>query len=78
MSAALKPLIGAAAFVMLKHEVGALTSYWHLVVGIILIAVVMSRANGIFGWIESRWGARIERRSAVVAHKDTQEVTGDA
>ncbi|WP_417720736.1 branched-chain amino acid ABC transporter permease [Salipiger sp.] len=72
------PLIGAAAFVMLKHEVGALTSYWHLVVGIILIAVVMSRANGIFGWIESRWGARIERRSAVVAHKDTQEVTGDA
>ncbi|MCU0908242.1 MAG: branched-chain amino acid ABC transporter permease [Rhodobacteraceae bacterium] len=73
------PMVGAAAFVVLKHELGALTSYWHLVVGVILIAVVMSRANGIFGWIEARWGARIERRLADATHKpDPQEVLTDA
>lgn len=48
------PVIGAIAFVMLKHEVSAHTDYWHLVVGLLLIAVVMSRANGLFGWLEQR------------------------
>lgn len=73
------PLLGAAVFVLLKHEVGALTSYWHLVVGILLIAVVMSRANGIFGWIEARFGARIERRAAdAVRDIDPREVKTDA
>ncbi|WP_134725713.1 branched-chain amino acid ABC transporter permease [Paracoccus luteus] len=48
------PVIGAIAFVMLKHEISAHTDYWHLFVGVILIAVVMSRANGIFGWVEQR------------------------
>ncbi|QEW23650.1 putative leucine/isoleucine/valine transporter permease subunit (plasmid) [Marinibacterium anthonyi] len=56
------PLVGAVAFVMLKHELSAITSHWHLVVGVVLIGVVMSRANGIFGWIEARWGASLERR----------------
>jgi branched-chain amino acid transport system permease protein len=73
------PLLGAAAFVVLKHELSAVTTYWHLVVGVILIAVVMSRANGIFGWIEARWSARIERNLADVARKtDPQEVVTDA
>lgn len=48
------PIVGAAAFVLLRHEVSAITPYWHLVTGIILIAVVMSGANGIFGFLESR------------------------
>ena len=56
------PMIGAAAFVVLKHELSAVTPYWHLVVGVILIAVVMSRANGIFGWIEAKIGARLDKR----------------
>jgi len=56
------PLVGAVAFVLMKHQIGEFTHYWHLIVGIILIAVVMSRANGIFGWVEARWGALIERR----------------
>ena len=63
------PLVGAAAFVSLKHEIGGVTTYWHLVVGVILIAVVMSRANGIFGWIEARWGAGITRRLADATRK---------
>ncbi|OCX65617.1 branched-chain amino acid ABC transporter permease [Thioclava sp. SK-1] len=52
------PLVGAVAFVILKHELSAVTPYWHLVVGVVLIVVVLSRANGIFGWLEARIGAR--------------------
>lgn len=73
------PLVGAAAFVVLKHEISALTSYWHLVVGGILIAVVLSRANGIFGWVETRWSAKLDRRLADSTRgAEAQEVTGDA
>jgi branched-chain amino acid transport system permease protein len=73
------PLVGAAAFVVLKHELSAVTTYWHLVVGVILIAVVMSRANGIFGWFESRWDDRIERRMADATRKQqSEEVLTDA
>lgn len=73
------PLVGAAAFVVLKHELSAVTTYWHLVVGVILIAVVMSRANGIFGWVESRWGARIDRRVSDATRKQQPgEVVNDA
>jgi branched-chain amino acid transport system permease protein len=52
------PILGAILFVVLKHEISALTPYWHAIVGLILIAVVMSRANGVFGLIEARWAAR--------------------
>lgn len=72
------PLIGAAAFVVLKHEVSAVTSYWHLIVGIILIAVVMSRANGIFGWLETRWTARQGRRSRAAEASPETEVRSNA
>jgi branched-chain amino acid transport system permease protein len=73
------PLIGAAAFVLLKHELSAVTTHWHLVVGVVLIAVVMSRANGIFGWIEARWGVWVERRVADATRKqEPEEVPTDA
>jgi branched-chain amino acid transport system permease protein len=52
------PLLGAILFVVLKHEISAVTPYWHAIVGVILIAVVMSRARGVFGFIEARWDAR--------------------
>ncbi|GAA0285618.1 branched-chain amino acid ABC transporter permease [Rhodovulum strictum] len=58
------PILGAAAFVVLRHEIGALTPYWHLVVGLILIAVVMSRANGLFGFVEGRLARLAARRTA--------------
>lgn len=51
------PIIGAVLFVILKHEVSAITPYWHAIVGLILITVVMSRAQGVFGFIESRMAA---------------------
>ena len=73
------PVIGAAAFVVLKHELSSVTTYWHLVVGVILIAVVMSRANGIFGWIEARWGGVFDRRLADATRKqEPEEVLTDA
>jgi branched-chain amino acid transport system permease protein len=73
------PLVGAAAFIVMKHQLGEITTYWHLIVGVILIAVVMSRANGIFGWVEARWGARIERRLTDATRNVTpKEVSTDA
>lgn len=62
------PILGAAAFVVLKHELAEITPYWHLVVGVILIAVVISRANGIFGFVEARLeGRRARKRAAAEA-----------
>lgn len=52
------PIVGAVLFVVLKHQIAEVTPYWHAIVGIILIAVVMSRANGVFGFIEARLAAR--------------------
>jgi branched-chain amino acid transport system permease protein len=52
------PIVGAVLFVVLKHEISAITPYWHAIVGLILIAVVMSRANGVFGYVETWLEAR--------------------
>jgi branched-chain amino acid transport system permease protein len=46
------PVVGAVVFVFLKHEISALTTHWHLFVGLILIGVVMAGGNGIYGQIE--------------------------
>ncbi len=59
------PIIGAAAFVLLKHEISNYTDHWHLVVGAILIIVVMSGARGIYGEIENRLAQK--RRKSLVA-----------
>jgi branched-chain amino acid transport system permease protein len=73
------PLVGAAVFVILKHELSAVTSYWHLVVGLVLIVVVVSRANGLFGWVESKWGARLQRRFAdATRNQNSKEAPGNA
>jgi branched-chain amino acid transport system permease protein len=73
------PIVGAVVFVVLKHQVSALTSYWHLVVGCLLIAVVMSGSNGIFGWVETQWtrhwkqrqSPRLAPRSEPTSHQET-------
>ena len=69
------PLVGAAVFVVLKHELSSLTTYWHLIVGVILIGVVMSRANGIFGFIENSFAARSKTTEI---NPKAMEVTKDA
>ncbi|MGF1552292.1 MAG: branched-chain amino acid ABC transporter permease, partial [Paracoccaceae bacterium] len=73
------PIIGAVVFVLLKHEIGEITTYWHLVVGVILIGVVMSRANGVFGFLETRierWSARRNRPARAL--RDDDEATRGA
>ncbi|MGE0283005.1 MAG: branched-chain amino acid ABC transporter permease [Rhizobiaceae bacterium] len=60
------PVLGAAAFVVLKHEISSLTEHWHMIVGLILIAVVVSGANGIFGVMEAL-ARRLARSRAATA-----------
>ncbi len=46
------PIIGAVILVFLRFGVSSFTSYWHLIIGIILIATVMAGGRGIYGGIE--------------------------
>lgn len=52
------PLIGAMAFVLMKHEISAYTDHWHILVGLVLIAAVLAGGRGLFGqfeyWMRSR------------------------
>jgi len=57
------PVVGAALFVLLKHEVSSHTNYWHIVVGGVLIAAVLAGGRGIFGEIEYRLGRGRAHRS---------------
>lgn len=50
------PMIGAIAFILLKHEASAYTDHWHIIVGLLLIAIVVSGGRGLYGqaehWLE--------------------------
>jgi branched-chain amino acid transport system permease protein len=46
------PAVGAVLFVFLQHELSAVTRYWHMVVGIVLILVVVLGNRGVYGQIE--------------------------
>ncbi|PZX36957.1 amino acid/amide ABC transporter membrane protein 2 (HAAT family) [Roseinatronobacter thiooxidans] len=73
------PLVGAVAFVVMKHELSHVTTYWHLIVGLVLIAVVMSRANGIFGFIEARFRPKTDRMiQSIQTRDDAKEIAKDA
>jgi branched-chain amino acid transport system permease protein len=58
------PVLGAAVFVFLKHEIQGHTDYWHLFVGAVLIAVVVSGGRGIYGTLEDRLARRRAARHA--------------
>ena len=57
------PLVGAVVFVGLKHQISALTDYWHIVIGCILIAIVVAGGRGLYGeterWIRTMRKARL-------------------
>jgi branched-chain amino acid transport system permease protein len=55
------PAIGAGIFVFLKHEVSSVTVHWHIVVGLVLIAVVVLGNRGIYGQIEHMLSRRARR-----------------
>ena len=56
------PVIGAAALVLLRHELSDVTRYWGFWLGLVLILIVAGGRNGIVGWLAWAW-ARITSRS---------------
>lgn len=57
------PLVGAIAFVLLKHELSDHTDHWHIFMGLVLIAAVLAGGRGLFGqfefWLLSRTKERV-------------------
>lgn len=45
------PLVGTIAFVLLEEFLSAITVYWHLIFGILLVALVLFGKGGIHGWL---------------------------
>lgn len=45
------PLIGTIAYVVLEEVLSAFTIYWHLIFGILLVALVLFGKGGIDGWL---------------------------
>jgi len=51
------PLVGTIAFVLLEEFLSAITVYWHLIFGVLLVALVLYGKGGIHGWL-SRFDSR--------------------
>jgi len=53
------PLVGTIVFVLLEEFLSAITVYWHLIFGVMLVALVLFGKGGIHGWL-SRWDRKGE------------------
>jgi len=53
------PLVGTLAFVLLEEALSAITVYWHLIFGLLLVALVLFGKGGIHGWL-----SRLDRNGA--------------
>ena len=51
------PLAGAALFITLEHWLGGLSEYWHIYLGLLLLAVVLYAPGGIIGTLAGRRAA---------------------
>jgi len=47
------PLVGTIVFVMLEEILSTITVYWHLIFGVMLVALVLFGKGGIHGWLSS-------------------------
>ncbi len=45
------PLVGTIAFVLLEEFLSLITVYWHLIFGLMLVALVLYGKGGIHGWL---------------------------
>ena len=45
------PLVGTIMFVVLEEFLSAITVYWHLIFGVMLVALVLFGKGGIHGWL---------------------------
>ena len=48
------PVAGAALFIALEHVLGGLSEYWHIHLGLLLLAVVLFARGGIIGALAGR------------------------
>ena len=53
------PVIGACLFVTLEHWLGGLTDFWHVFLGLILLAIVLFARGGIMGLLTGKEGAHV-------------------
>lgn len=53
------PVVGACLFVALEHWLGALTEFWHIYLGLILLAIVLFARGGIIGLLTGKEGAHV-------------------
>ncbi|MDH5354240.1 MAG: branched-chain amino acid ABC transporter permease, partial [Gammaproteobacteria bacterium] len=57
--AVLGPVLGTATFLFLEEFLSSITVYWHLIFGLLLIALVMFGKGGLHGLLtlmDRRWG----------------------
>ncbi len=45
------PLVGTIAFILVEEILSAITIYWHLIFGSMLVALVLFGRDGIHGWL---------------------------
>ena len=48
------PVAGAALFILLEHQLGGLSEFWHIYLGAMLLGVVLFARGGLFGLIAGR------------------------
>ncbi|PWL35391.1 branched-chain amino acid ABC transporter permease [Marivita sp. XM-24bin2] len=53
------PVVGACLFLALEHWLGALTEFWHVYLGLILLAIVLFARGGIIGLLTGKEGAHV-------------------
>jgi len=46
------PLVGTIVFVLLEEFLSAITIYWHLIFGVMLVLLVLFGKGGIHGWLK--------------------------
>ena len=54
------PLLGTIAFVVLEELLSSITVYWHLIFGVMLVALVLFGKGGIHGWLSRFDRSRVE------------------
>ncbi len=53
------PVIGACLFVALEHFLGGFTEFWHVFLGLILLAIVLFARGGVIGLLTGKEGAHV-------------------
>jgi branched-chain amino acid transport system permease protein len=51
------PVAGAALFILLEHWLGALSEFWHIYLGALLLIVVLFARGGLIGQVAAKEAA---------------------